>query len=140
MRFHQKLRLFRQTKGWSQEEMAGKLAMSSNGYGSIERGETDVNLSRLYQIAKLLEVDAGVLIGESVGVIQFTGLNNSNCNNIHAFSIASDDKQTESLLHEIEKSQFINEGLAKEIEHLQTEIQHLKEIISLLKGGKPAVA
>jgi transcriptional regulator with XRE-family HTH domain len=140
MRFHEKLKFFRQSKGWSQEEMAGKLAMSTNGYGSIERGETDVNLSRLYQIAKLFELDPGVLIGEAAGVIQFTGSYNSDCDNMRAISLAPSSNQTESLLHEIEKSQLINEGLAREVEHLKIEIQHLKEIISLLRGGEPIAA
>lgn len=47
MSVHEKIRLVRQLKGWSQEDVANKLGMSPNGYGSIERGETDVNLSRL---------------------------------------------------------------------------------------------
>ena len=36
--------------------MAYRLDMSPNGYGGIERGETDVNLSRLAQIADLFEI------------------------------------------------------------------------------------
>lgn len=56
MTVHEKIRFLRQLKGWSQEDMAGRLNMSPNGYGSIERGETDVNLSRLEQIALIFEV------------------------------------------------------------------------------------
>jgi transcriptional regulator with XRE-family HTH domain len=36
--------------------VAEKLDMSVNGYGDIERGETDVNLSRLEQLADLFEM------------------------------------------------------------------------------------
>ncbi|EDN72067.1 hypothetical protein BGS_1039 [Beggiatoa sp. SS] len=42
-----KLKFFVNSKAWSQEEIAHRLNMSVSGYGSIERGETDVNLSRL---------------------------------------------------------------------------------------------
>ncbi len=37
--------------------MAHKMEMSTNGYGSIERGETDLSLSRMQQIAGVLNID-----------------------------------------------------------------------------------
>lgn len=58
---HEKIRLLRQGKSWSQEEMAHKLGMSANGYGCIERGETDLKLSRIEQIAALLNVKLSAL-------------------------------------------------------------------------------
>ena len=39
---HEKIKFFRQAKNWTQEEVAEKLGLSPNGYGSIERGETDI--------------------------------------------------------------------------------------------------
>ncbi len=47
----------RQLKGYSQEEMAAKLGMSVNGYSNIERGETDLQMSRIEEIAKTLQID-----------------------------------------------------------------------------------
>ncbi len=41
MHIHEKIRFLRQQKGWSQEKMAEKLDMTSNGYAKIERGETE---------------------------------------------------------------------------------------------------
>jgi transcriptional regulator with XRE-family HTH domain len=41
MKVHDKIRSIRQSKGWTQEDMAEKLYMSVNGYANIERGETD---------------------------------------------------------------------------------------------------
>jgi transcriptional regulator with XRE-family HTH domain len=52
MKVHEKIRFMRQSKGWSQEDMADKLNLSVNGYANIERGETDVQLSRLEKIAE----------------------------------------------------------------------------------------
>ncbi|MCK5877926.1 MAG: helix-turn-helix transcriptional regulator [Candidatus Marithrix sp.] len=40
-----------------QEEIANKLGMSVNGYAKIEHGETDLQLSRLNQIAEVFEVN-----------------------------------------------------------------------------------
>ncbi|MDD2864956.1 MAG: helix-turn-helix transcriptional regulator [Methylococcales bacterium] len=56
MSVNEKIRLVREAKGWTQEEVAEKLQMSGNGYGDIERGETDVKLSRLLQLAELFEI------------------------------------------------------------------------------------
>ena len=39
MKVHEKIRLIRESKHWSQEDMAEKLNMSLNGYVKIERGE-----------------------------------------------------------------------------------------------------
>lgn len=47
MQVYEKIKNLRKLKGWSQEEIAHKLDMTASGYGSIERGETDVKLSRL---------------------------------------------------------------------------------------------
>lgn len=63
MRIHEKIRLIRKLKGWSQEEMAFKLHMSQNGYGSIERGGTDINLSRLEEIAAIFGMSLTELSG-----------------------------------------------------------------------------
>ncbi len=56
MQVLENIRFIRQLKGWSQEDMAEKLDMSLNGYGSIERGDTDVQLSRLEKIANTFEI------------------------------------------------------------------------------------
>jgi len=52
MKLHEKIRLIRQAKGWSQREVAKKLHISLNAYGHIERGETHPNSIRLEQIAR----------------------------------------------------------------------------------------
>jgi transcriptional regulator with XRE-family HTH domain len=57
MKVNEKIRFFRKLNGWSQEEVAIKLNMSPNGYGNIERGDTDMPLSRLSQIAQLFGVE-----------------------------------------------------------------------------------
>lgn len=56
MLVNEKIRLVRESKGLTQEEVADKLQMSGNGYGDIERGETDIKLSRLLQLAELFEM------------------------------------------------------------------------------------
>lgn len=57
METHEKIRLMRELHKWSQEDMAEKLAMSAGGYAKIERGETQLNLPRLEQLAAIFKVD-----------------------------------------------------------------------------------
>jgi len=51
-----KIRLLRQRKGWSQDEAAKKLDISVPAFSKIETGITDMNLSRLQQIASLFDM------------------------------------------------------------------------------------
>ena len=78
MAVHEKIKFIRQLKGWSQEDMAEKLAMSINGYGSIERGETNVNLSRLEQIAQLFGMELSELVAlNEKSVFYMSGANST---------------------------------------------------------------
>lgn len=51
-----KIRLLRHQKSWSQEDVAKQLEISIPAFSKIETGITDINLSRLEQIAKLFEM------------------------------------------------------------------------------------
>ncbi|AYL96068.1 MULTISPECIES: helix-turn-helix domain-containing protein [Mucilaginibacter] len=51
-----KIRLLRHQKGWSQEDVAKRLDISIPAFSKIETGITDINLSRLEQIANLFEM------------------------------------------------------------------------------------
>lgn len=55
MKIGEKIRIFRQQKGYSQENLAQMLDISLNAYSKIERGETDPNFTRLEQIAEALQ-------------------------------------------------------------------------------------
>lgn len=120
MNVRDKIRFIRQLKGWSQEEVAEKLEMSINGYANIERGETDVQISRLEQIAKIFGIDLTELMsfGER-NIICFLGDNNQHV-------LQTLNMSPEALLMELQKCQVL-------LQERDKEIQYLKEIISLLK-------
>lgn len=103
MTVHEKIRFLRQLKGWSQEDMATRLNMSPNGYGSIERGETDVNLSRLEQIALIFEVRLSELfeLNEQI-VLSTIEMNNMEAlhNSPHPVSTDSPEYENKRLLAE----------------------------------------
>jgi len=136
MKVHEKIRFMRQQNGWSQEEMAAKLDMSGNGYGSIERGDTDVNLSRLRDIALVFGVEVRELFGDishrlDRNVFNSMGQNNENTqNNQSYFNCQFLEKESKcnylEIKFELEKQIIINEQQKKEI-------ALLKEINELLK-------
>ncbi|WP_274585047.1 helix-turn-helix transcriptional regulator [Neisseria leonii] len=57
----------RELHKWSQEDMAEKLAMSAGGYAKIERGETQLSLPRLEQLAAVFKVDMWDLLKSGNG-------------------------------------------------------------------------
>jgi transcriptional regulator with XRE-family HTH domain len=57
-----KIRLLRHQKGWSQEDVAKRLDISIPAFSKIETGITDINLSRLEQIATLFEMSVVQLL------------------------------------------------------------------------------
>ncbi|MCU0431709.1 MAG: helix-turn-helix transcriptional regulator [Cytophagaceae bacterium] len=50
------IRMLRLVRNWTQEEMAYRLEMSLPGYGKIERGQTDISISRIIKIAMQFEM------------------------------------------------------------------------------------
>src|ERR1700744_4728072 len=52
----QGIKILRQKHGWTQEDVANRLGISIPALSKIETGATDVNLSRLEQIADIYEI------------------------------------------------------------------------------------
>ena len=60
-----KIRLLRLQKDWSQKDVAKRLDISIPAFSKIETGITDINLSRLNQIAKLFDLTTAQLLADS---------------------------------------------------------------------------
>jgi transcriptional regulator with XRE-family HTH domain len=56
MKFTKKIKQLRKEREWSQETMATKLNISLNSYGAIERGDTNLGLIRIEEIAELFDI------------------------------------------------------------------------------------
>ena len=116
----EKIRGVRDLKGISQENMAAMLDMTVLAYGEIERGKSDIKLSRLLQIAeklgttlaKVLNFDETVsnFFDQCSGVI---GLMNNGVQHNHF-----DEKE---LLHKLEKLELEKENLKSENARLRAE-------------------
>jgi transcriptional regulator with XRE-family HTH domain len=58
----QNIRTIRHQRGWSQEDVANRLGISIPAFSKIETGVTDINLSRLEQIANIYEINVANLL------------------------------------------------------------------------------
>lgn len=61
----ERIRLLRLSKNLSQQNMADELGLTVAAYSNIERGVTDITVSRLFQISDILGVTASSLIDQS---------------------------------------------------------------------------
>jgi transcriptional regulator with XRE-family HTH domain len=52
-----RIRKIRESKDYTQQNVADEIPMSFGAYSKIERGETNASLGRLTRIAEILEVD-----------------------------------------------------------------------------------
>jgi transcriptional regulator with XRE-family HTH domain len=117
MKIHEKIKFLRKSKGWTQEEMADKLNLSVNGYAKIEQGKTDLQVSRMEQIANAFGIELLELLnfGEK-NVFYLTSEKSHFFKNYH------------ELQHEFEIARLL-------LAERDKEIACLKEIISLKKSG-----
>ncbi|RDB07122.1 helix-turn-helix domain-containing protein [Runella aurantiaca] len=111
----EKIRLYRLEHGLSQENMADSLGISTTAYGDIERGKTDLTLSRFYQIAEVLHISVAVLMGQATPL------------------------QQELQQLEVEKLQIENEKLRLENQYLREKIAG-RMIIDLIQKDAPTTS
>jgi len=52
----EKVRIQRMIKGYSQEYMAFMLDISQAAYSNLERGDTEMTIRRIYEIAEIFEI------------------------------------------------------------------------------------
>jgi transcriptional regulator with XRE-family HTH domain len=126
IKINEKIKLIRSLKSWTQEQFADKLGITTHAYAKMERGETDVNFSRLQQIADIMEMD----------LLQLLTLDEKNIfNSSYDYSSQYNCSlyQINSLSEGTEKYKFIIEQQKKEIEYLKKEVNYLKEINNLLQ-------
>jgi len=129
MELSDQIKFIRSSKGWTQEDVAEKLDISTHAYSKIERGETDVNFSRLQQIAKVMEIELPHLLGlNDKNIFNFTGDNNTQ---FHHWQINSSSIEQTECKHELEKANLIIEQLKNEIDYVKQQVSDLRIIINL---------
>ncbi len=124
-KLHQNIRTLRTLKGWNQETMAELLGLAPKSYASIEQGKTDIQLSRLEQIAKLLEVEVADLFNFDKDSILKLSVHHFKFYNQQLALLNSSCTTATNFEHELEKAKLL-------IEQKDKEIDYLKELIARL--------
>jgi len=129
MEIRERIRQIREDKHWTQAKMAEKLNIHPNTYSNIERSITNLQLSRLKQIAKMFDMELSELVGASdKNVLNVTGTT-CNTTQVNQSPMTSDSIEVVELKHELEKCRLL-------VERLEQENAYLKKIISLMEEGK----
>ncbi len=118
MSIGKKIKQLRELRNLTQAYMANELNMSLGGYGKIERDETDITISRLNQIAEILETDLSTILNFDSNQV-FNLYNNKVAN-------ANGVVQNQQIVGDSElKDLFSN--INTELNSLRTEINNLKK-------------
>ncbi len=114
MNVGEKIKKLRELKNYTQQYMADQLELSLSGYGKIERNDTDISISKLEKIAKILHTDVNTILS---------------FDEKHIFNI-SENKQANISM----RDQHINqmELIEKITQQYKDEIARLSEIIKTL--------
>lgn len=127
MSVNENIRSIREAKGFTQEQVAEKLGICVNSYGDIERGDTDIKLSRLEKIAEALEIRLSALFElNEKSSVNIAYKKNKDCN-----------WYLNSSAVELEKQHLINELKDKELALKDREIAYLKELLEIYKQQNP---
>jgi XRE family transcriptional regulator, regulator of sulfur utilization len=122
-----KIRNLRTLKGLSQENMAEALKMSLVAYGDIERNKKDINLNRLEQISKVLNVTIADILAFSERVANFFDQCNQPSVVAGTSNIQNNNYDSREVQHKYEKAILELEKLKVEKEKAELEAKYWRE-------------
>lgn len=120
------IRIQRNIRQWSQEEMAEKMDLTAGGYAKIERGETKLSFDKLQKIAQIFEVDVVDLLESGNKNVFLMSENSQHSSNYYG--------NNENLVSEIEKLKLMISHQTELLKQKEIELDHLRKIISLLEN------
>ncbi len=120
-----RIRLLRTAKNYSQENMAESLGMCSSGYAKIEQGRTDISISRIESIAKILDMD----INQFFAAITDSGAFFLHLSGNNASAQTNNKSATVNNYHDSDRVS----KLQNDVENLQ---KLMEKILGELKNGK----
>ncbi len=133
MSVHEKIRFIRRAKGLSQDEMAEKLDMCLNAYGNLERGDSELTISRLEQVAQVFEMSVPDLFGfDEKNVFNANGANHGT-QQIQSYCTIAYPADYLQLKIDFEKQTALVLQKDSEIKLLHERIADLNRIIKLLE-------
>ncbi|PZR20513.1 MAG: hypothetical protein DI539_10705 [Flavobacterium psychrophilum] len=107
------IKKFRELKGFTREQMADYLDLSVSAYGNIERNKTDLTISRVQQIAEILEVEMAQILNFDASQV---------------FNIAHNEV-IQGTNSKVEHHNYADEYREKYIKLLEAENERLRKIV-----------
>lgn len=133
----------RTVKGLSRGQVADMLKMSESNYGHIERGEADIKITLLVEIAEVFEITLYDLLGLNDKTVfnftKHTTVNTESVNTEYLIGVNPilNNIGDMNLKHELEKSNLLlqaaNNENENENENLKVQIAQLQKINALLE-------
>lgn len=117
--YNQKIKMLREMRNYTQEHMADVLNISQRSYSSIENGQTQLSVDRLFQIAEALQVNIGDIVGSENQYVYHNNFNNHAPQNKGSLVFNQDNFEEQRQLYERmlkskdEEISFLKEMLKK---------------------------
>lgn len=108
-----KIRILREERGLSQDNMASALAMTQSNYARMEKDDNRISVPRLIIIANTLETSVTELVGEKANTV----VNQSNNNEANTYLQSTFQSDREHILTLKEDIEFLKKLLERKMEH-----------------------
>lgn len=130
------IKFLRELKDMTQDEVAEKLHMTTNGYRQIENNISNPNLPKIEKIAKVFDMTTLEFLDfcENGATFYINGVDNnsSNSNNNNHYYICGKSGH-EILLSELDKAKLTIQHQSELIQQQKREIENLNKLIDLLQ-------
>ncbi|EQA03772.1 helix-turn-helix family protein [Glaesserella parasuis SW114] len=129
------IRNLREERQLTQAMMAERLNLSETGYAKIERGETQVSLDRLPQIAEVLNVEWWELFrSDEAGINIGNYSHSSNISLAFGSNSVVLEAEIKTLKTALEAKNEILNSREREIKSLESRIESLEKMIEILEN------
>lgn len=129
MALNDKIRVLREFNGWTQEQMAELMEISTNGYARLERGESKLKMEHLEKVAQLFKIDVADLMNATDKGVLFLLSDTEN-----AFGSNYNYYGNDAHVHEIEKLKLIIQHKDELLAQQRNEIELLKTLVETLQN------
>ena len=106
MNFSQKLQLIRKNKGYTQEELAGKLDVSRQAVAKWESGQVYPDISNLIQISKLFNVTVDYLVKDQECIVSCSDDKMSDINRLVEFRLEANRNTYAACMNETDSTRL----------------------------------
>lgn len=113
-----KIRLFRELKGFTLENMADEVGISVEAYRKIEKGITNVQMCRLKQITEILKVSMeNIFNTDSNQTINFTFKTGNGFGNMHSnITVNENDTNLETIKQSVDSIQTLVNTISEKLD------------------------